>query len=591
MSHPISRRFQLCTIEPATDITSGPPNISGSLVLSRYDDSFQLHWTPLDGTPTQHVTAALSSPSRIPDDVWQVNEGFKVECGDISQLVLHQNPLSLTLFRSDRPGSRTFRFCNAEFVSMMELIEQLISNGIAVPSPNPDYALTFYSRCQRNVYPYTPPQLHLSVDSVCDISVFWDELHKFFQALIIHLDTTDMLPKDTMFPLDRAAEAVHNRVLRKIDDYARTIPKYEKIRVDNWQELFDDSGRVKDPAMFKKRVFHEGIEQELMPQALPFIFGVFALDSTEEERKKLRDELHEEFSVLLQQVSSFDQEQIENNKRLDASFRIIKHDVNRTDRSLLAFQNDNGNGLKMLTNLLRTYCIFNPLVGYLQGMNDLFVPMMMAFLPDWNEEGDPIDKDGNVIDYVPFMSTVFWCFDGMMRNTDHIRILGDVTTECTRTAEQVHKIITKVSPIAGIWMKRVGIGNLLWCYSDLVLLFKRSLPDHIWSVWLQLNSSPHPEHWLTYFVAAVLVLGFDQLTHLPNQQLTTMMEAFPRILAKIGADQWKIGVTALWLAEMVPLEAKSAQQREEVQMSDFKFFETSWTGLSECRKTMMDAPK
>ena len=51
----------------------------------------------------------------------------------------------------------------------------------------------------------------------------------------------------------------------------------------------------------------------------------------------------------------------------------------------------------MITNLLKSYSVFNPPLGYLQGMNDLFVPILLAYLPNWSEEGIPLDDNGNAI--------------------------------------------------------------------------------------------------------------------------------------------------------------------------------------------------
>ena len=71
-------------------------------------------------------------------------------------------------------------------------------------------------------------------------------------------------------------------------------------------------------------------------------------------------------------------------KKISSAFRVISHDVLRTDRGMKAFSNENGIGLKMVTDLLHTYILFNMPVGYLQGMNDLFVPLLLAFFDDWN---------------------------------------------------------------------------------------------------------------------------------------------------------------------------------------------------------------
>jgi hypothetical protein len=279
--------------------------------------------------------------------------------------------------------------------------------------------------------------------------------------------------------------------------------------------------------------------------------------------------------LLLDQALSYDPTQIEQSRKLSAAFRVIQHDVERTDRQLAAFKRKDGAGLKMVTDLLQTYCIFNPPIGYLQGMNDLFVPILITYLPDWNEEGSPIDSAGNVIEYQRYLPTIFWCFDAMLRNLDHLALLGNVTGECRKLAHKVHEILLEVSPVSAIWMKRTGIHELLWMYSDFVLLFKRSF-DGIWPVWLQLNCAQYPHHWLVYFVAAVIILAFGELTSIDDITVTALMEHFPRILKGISLQD--IGVAAWWLADRVkhsdpPSESGDSQQK----CTTFRFFETGWT--------------
>jgi hypothetical protein len=74
---------------------------------------------------------------------------------------------------------------------------------------------------------------------------------------------------------------------------------------------------------------------------------------------------------------------------------------------LAVFKSNKGIGLQMVTRLLQTYCVFNLPIGYLQGMNDLFVPILLAFLPEWGENGEPRDADGQVLDFLPFLPVIF----------------------------------------------------------------------------------------------------------------------------------------------------------------------------------------
>jgi len=572
-----ARRFQLCTIEPTTDISAEKGGNSGALVLSRFEETFQLQWAPIDGNNTTHylINQNQNAPK---EDTWKPNSQFRIECSLVALVQLHENPLSITIIRSDKPGKRVFSFSESEFISMTELVEQLIINGIAVPSPQEPFSLEFYRRCHRGVYPYTPPHIQLNVDSLMKLTNFWDCLHAFFQTLINHLDGSDTLPKDPQFPLASAARASHKRVIDLIDNAQKQNPQYGRITEEEFPHLFDSEGKLIDPDGFRRRVFDEGIEPAVLSKALPYVFGVYPPNLTEKERVILDEELAHEFSYIMKQALSYKKEQIENNKRLSSAFRVIKHDVSRTDRQLPAFKHPKAPGLKMVTRLLKTYCIFNPPIGYLQGMNDLFVPILLAFLPKWNDEGSPIDNNGEKIDHEPYLSKVFWCFDAMLRNTNHLKLLANVTEQCQCQAKAVFHILSKVSPLASIWMRRNALDGLLWCYSDFVLLFKRSFSS-IWSVWLQLNCSPYPEKWLTYFVAAIIVRGFDQLAMLPDVTITTMMDAFPKILQSM--EMPVLGRTALWLAQKVPPTKKSNDSNDgEAQMGDFHFFETEWTGDS-----------
>lgn len=558
---------QICSVDPAIEITGGGDPKTGILAFMRANEHFAFRWVPLGGT-------------RATDDAWTPNTSFDVDCRHVRNLQLQQNPLSLSIYRSDNSLSRRFSFPESEFVAVAELIEQLLVNGVAVPYAGKPFALDFYSRCQRGVFPYAPPHIQLPADFSGDLATFWGAVHDFFRELIMHLDTAGTLPRDPAFPLGVAAEAAHQRVMQEIDEFEKTLPQFEKVTKAEWLEMFDENGKMRDPAGFRTRAFHGGVEEDVLADVLPFVFGVYPMDSTASERAAIKKELDSEFALLLEQALAFNKEQLDHHKRLAAAYRVITHDVGRTDRQLAAFKETDGPGLTMVTQLLQTYCVFNPPIGYLQGMNDLFVPILLGFLPRWNEDGMPVDAEGNVVDHMQYMSIVFWCFNAMLRNVDHLDLLANVTTECQKLSGEVHKILKRVSPVAAIWMKRAQLKGLLWLYSDFVLLFKRSFTD-VWAVWMQLNCSPSPGHWLAYFVAALLMRGFGQLRALPNQSITTMMEAFPHIMTALEGDMRKLGATALWLAERVPPPSdEQIRGNTKPEGRSFQFFETDWTGPS-----------
>jgi hypothetical protein len=382
----VSRRLLLATIDPTTDVSLKAPGSAGSLILCRRDDSYQLIWLPQDSS--QSPAAALSSPSRFKEDVWKPNAEFRVECSQIGAVRFGSHPLSLEVVRRDGKAPRAFSFTDAEFISVAEFVEQLLVNGICVPTCAEPFCLVFYRRCRNGVYPYPPAHIQLCFFGA-DLSAFWTAAEDYYQRLVVHLDASETMPRDPGFPVDVGAETLHSRVMRECRAWAANIPVHVRIVPDEWDGLFDASGRLVDPLLFKRRIYHAGIDNALLPRALPFIFGVFALDSTLEQRTQLRRRLDEEFALLLEQAVSYGDSQVAKNRKLSAAFRVIQHDVSRTDRQLSAFATDNGIGLLMVTHLLQAYCVFNPPIGYLQGMNDLFVPILLPFCPSGTTQDSP----------------------------------------------------------------------------------------------------------------------------------------------------------------------------------------------------------
>jgi hypothetical protein len=568
-----TRRIQLSTIEEATDISSPTTKVLGAFCLTRLHDSFFFHWNPLDGTATQHVTAVFQASKISREDCWDPGRPFVFDCKDAQIFQIEENPLRMSLSRHSKPGIRKFEVPDDEFLSLAQLIEQLLINGISVPGTKHEFCVEIYRLCYRGVYAYTPPHIQLAVREFTNLDDFWKDVHHFFESLIIHLDASDTLPRDQDFPLSTAARACHGRVLRKFDEFVAQLPTFERITADCYDNLFDTEGRIKNPSEFRLRLYHGGVDPSIRAQILPFAVGLYPLNSTSAERIALDNELKAEFATLLSQTNNMLPTQRQSNRRLNDGYRVIAHDVTRTDRHLNAFKSPETAGGKMLTKLLQTFAVFNPPLGYLQGMNDLFVPIILAMIQNWTDEGEPVDESGEPIDVAPLMPLIFWSFEAMLRNTGHLHMLANVTEDCPKQAIRVHQLISAVSPLAAIWIRRRGLKDLLWCYSDFVLLFKRTYADDVWPVWLKFNCAPVPTHWLSYFVAAILIGCFDRLTELPDVQITAMMDSFPRLLSELSTD--RIGKIALWLHATAPLPEEIQTSNEDVDTS-LDFFEPQW---------------
>jgi hypothetical protein len=197
-------------------------------------------------------------------------------------------------------------------------------------------------------------------------------------------------------------------------------------------------------------------------------------------------------------------------------------------------------------------------------MNDLFVPLILAQFPEWSAEtGDPI----GAVDVRAEIPIIFWNFEGMLRRTNHTALLSSVTERCREMAEAISQNLMKVAPLIVVFMRRYGLSDMMWMYSDFVLLFKRSFDD-IWSTWVKLSSAPAPEHWVTYFAAAILLKVFPRFAALKDVQITSIMEEFAIVLPLI--DPSEIGKISLWIHSQYPL-TPTAQGKIETA-DKFEYF-------------------
>ncbi|OHT15406.1 hypothetical protein TRFO_14174 [Tritrichomonas foetus] len=566
-----AKRSYLCTIELAYDITTGKAGTPGTMFLTCHNDTFYIHWIPLDGTPTQQITTVFQAVPDLTKDEWLPSKQFLIQCRDIKYFAIKENPLSIIINREK--DSRSFEIKDTEFVSLVHFIEQLFLNGIAVPGTIQEYCLEAFQKCRPGLFKYVPSHIQLREFTFKGMNDFWPKILDFYEKFLIYLDSNDIIPDDPNFPLATAARSSHARLVNKIQSSVSLNPKYEKITQAEYENLFDDDGKLKEPELFKLRLYHSGADQAVLKQILPFALGVYPLTSSASERKEIDEKLEKDFTSLYQQMENVQENQIKTSKRIFDTYRVIGNDVHRTDRGTNPFKNPKGTGSQILTEYLRMYSILNPPVGYLQGMNDLFVPIILAYIPNWTEDSSPIDENGEIIDPRPFSPSIFWCFESMLQNTNQFALLADVTEYCKGVAQLIHNILKDISPIAAIWMRRMGIKDLLWCYSDFVLMFKRTFND-VWPTWFQFNCSVNPTRWMAYFMCSIIITSFDQMSRLPDVKLTAMMDAFPKILKNLDLNM--IGEIAEWIAIEKPIEPVKQQNIKDIR-TEFKFFKSSWS--------------
>ena len=588
-------RYQLSAIEPIKSIFD-KGDADGVLVLLQNDQFYELMFRHLDGSPNQHVNAVFQDEQYYQPGSWSKTSPFCLPFSEISHIDFNDKSqvdtesgetivnLQLSFFKRNEAEPRIFSIGIVSIDQLVDFLEKLLKLGIAYPSLDTPYSFGIYSNCRTSTFPYSPPFCLLEIEEYTTLEDFWQQIDDFYTKFIIFHDKVNTLPVDSTFPLNIAAQSLHRRLLNKIQKFIDQLPKYEKISESEWDSLFDSEGRMIDVELFRNRAFHAGVEPSLMTRALPFITRLFTGKETKEERENIIKERSEEFSIFIKH-SQIGEITEKNFKKLHGTYTVIDHDVSRTDRNNPAFKKEGSTGLRILTLLLRCYSLFNPPISYLQGMNDIFVPIILSYFPYWNLSGNPLsapynpensedpENSENILSEDEInkrLPLIFSCYDSMLRNINHLKILKNVTEECQILAKVVIMILGKVSPIAAIWMRKMGLAELLWMYSDFVLLYKRSY-SQIWPLWFQMNCAEEPTLWLTYFVTASIILTFEKVADLPDPSVPTVMAVFPSYIEPYSIKE--IGNIGLWLSKNVKIEKAEVDDVKHLDINDFTFFE------------------
>ena len=554
-----TERYTLISfVEPVIDANRS--SIPGAIYFLKSETRYYLRFMFYGNGKTQCIGSIFQMSEPLNFNGFKDGD-FEVDCRliDYIQFTILEKGIQLTLFCRGVAERRKFIFKNI-FNQLTEFIMQLSLAGVVVPMICNDrsYGLQFYEECSPNQFLHCIVNTQPERRSFDNFNQFWSEFVKFSEKYICSLFKENPLSHNPRYPLTSAALTDLQIFMDSISDCINQKMEYEIIKAEEFPQLFDENGKMKDPDSFKKRAFYCGIDEKALPEALPYLFSMYPLDSTKESREKQDKELNEEFNQLLQQVNLIKPKQLKHNRKLkENSFDIIVNDALRTDRDGVhgAFKLEFKTGMNTLMTLLRVYCLFNQNIGYVQGMNDLFVPIMLTYMPKWNEEGEPVDENGNIIDPNKYIPKMFWIYDAMLRNVGHDIFLTSLTDNSVKIAKKVMHITKQIAPLVVVWMKSRKINALLFMYHDFIYLYKRSFSHEVWNIWLQFHCSPDPKHWIVYFVTAILLKTFPIFANLPNvpndQWLPKMMDSFPAQLQT--CDIRELGRLALWLSQNYPI--------------------------------------
>ncbi|TRY76589.1 hypothetical protein TCAL_00110 [Tigriopus californicus] len=233
-----------------------------------------------------------------------------------------------------------------------------------------------------------------------------------------------------------------------VDDGSQTRDP-ASVSDQDFGKFLNKVGELSQPKELRLAVFQSGIEPPLRKVLWKHLLGVYPNGLTGRQRVDFIKQKCAEYECLknvwmemiLQGRVTDDLKHITN---------MVKKDVLRTDRHAAFFAGEGNPNVSIMYNILTTYALNHPSVGYCQGMSDLLSPIMAVMI----DEGQA---------YVSFCAL-------MTRLKSNFMSDGKAMT---KKFEHLSQSLLYYDPEFFYYLKQRHADDLLYCYRWLVLEMKR----------------------------------------------------------------------------------------------------------------------
>ena len=238
------------------------------------------------------------------------------------------------------------------------------------------------------------------------------------------------------------------------EDCHKEEGKYSKLTREMWGQYISENGVIENDRELRKHVFFGGVDQPIRKEVWPFLLHYLAFQLTTAERAEICRVKAKQYHEIQRRRGSMSEQEMERFWRTIQT--IVDKDVVRTDRNNPFFKGEANPNLQLMRSILLNYAVYNPIVGYMQGMSDLLAPLLVEL----KNESDS-----------------FWCFVGLMHAT--IFISSPTDDDMEMQLMLVRELIRIFSPKFFHHLDSLGEDSLelLFCHRWILLCFKREFSE------------------------------------------------------------------------------------------------------------------
>uniref|UniRef100_H2YWA9 TBC1 domain family member 15 n=1 Tax=Ciona savignyi TaxID=51511 RepID=H2YWA9_CIOSA len=243
-------------------------------------------------------------------------------------------------------------------------------------------------------------------------------------------------------------------------------PRSEPSRSDPIDEEFwnnhkDEDGRILDEEGIKIAIFRGGIKPSLRKEVWKYLLNYYQWGHTAAEMKVHKQQKEDDYYRMKMQWKSITADQETRFSVIRDNKCLIDKDVTRTDRTRIFYEGQENVSLKLLNDVLMTYCMYNFDLGYVQGMSDLLSPILEVM-------GSEVDA--------------FWCFVGYMNIVQHNFDINQQGMK--QQLRELRILLQYLEPKLWDHFVEKESSNLYFCFRWLLIRFKREFSfEDIQTLW------------------------------------------------------------------------------------------------------------
>lgn len=319
------------------------------------------------------------------------------------------------------------------------------------------------------------------------------------------------------------------------------------ISPSSWKSALNADGTLLDARVLKYAVLKGGISSEIRCDVWPFVLGIFEWGSNREERSVCLQKLRADYEALkrktehaMEAAQVADTESVQESEdskvkkedsgensvntghegisKANANILQIKEqiakDVIRTDRHIKLFSEDNSHTHQVMSSILTIYAMYNPSIGYCQGMSDFLSPVI-------HEIGE--DE-----------ALAFWCFERLMRRMEaNFRIdqsgmhaqLGLLRKIIGVADDELMNFFSETDP------------QFYSCFRWIVVRFKREMPfQDVTTLWEVLWASDNERDGHIYVAAGLLLAHRTRILRLEKGAFDSLLRYINDMSMRIDVD-------------------------------------------------------